>query len=261
LALALLASLAALALALRDILALLLELIWDDEEMALEVITDCLELTALELCLELTALELITVLALCWAFTALELMELALCLELLLLLMLLLAVELVDTLAPDAVAVFDDDKLSDLDEELLLATTLDSVELLTTSEASLLVVSTVLAVAATWLVADAMVSLAVAAAVTLAEELDDLTPAASFVTDLDAVVLALAEWAAWPLTDDLAFDTCAPDLAVVDDWDDVDFFNRPLAVVLSSSARLEVVLRLPDLASTFCRQCWRQFVK
>jgi hypothetical protein len=117
--------------------------------MALEVITDCLELTALELCLELTALELITVLALCWAFTALELMELALCLELLLLLMLLLAVELVDTLAPDAVAVFDDDKLSDLDEELLLATTLDSVELLTTSEASLLVVSTVLAVAAT----------------------------------------------------------------------------------------------------------------
>jgi hypothetical protein len=41
-----------------------------------------------------------------------------------------------------------------------------------------------------------MVSLAVAAAVTLAEELDDLTPAASFVTDLDAVVLALAEWAA-----------------------------------------------------------------
>jgi hypothetical protein len=119
--------------------------------MALEVITDCLELTALELCLELTALELITVLALCWAFTALELMELALCLELLLLLlllMLLLAVKLVDTLTPDAVAVFDDNKLSDLDEELL-ATTLDSVELLTTSEALLLVVSTVLAVAAT----------------------------------------------------------------------------------------------------------------
>jgi hypothetical protein len=76
-------------------------------------------------------------------------MELALCLELLpLLLLLLLAVELVDTLAPDAVAVFDDDKLSDLDEELP-ATTLDSVELLTTSEALLLVVSTVLAVAAT----------------------------------------------------------------------------------------------------------------
>jgi len=99
-----------------------------------------------------------------------------------------------------------------------------------------------------------MVSLAVAAAVTLAEELDDLTPAASFVTDFDAVVLALAA-----VTDDLAFDTCALDLAAdcaaVDDWDDVDFFNRPLAVVLSSSARLEVVLRLPDLASTFCRRC------
>jgi hypothetical protein len=39
-----------------------------------------------------------------------------------------------------------------------------------------------------------MVSLAVATAVTLAdpEQFDDLTPAASFVTDLDAVDLALA---------------------------------------------------------------------
>ncbi len=106
-----------------------------------------------------------------------------------------------------------------------------------------------------------MDSLAVATAVTLAdpEELDDLTPAASFVTDLDAVVLTLAAWVACPLTDDLAFDTCALDLAAdctaVDDWNDVDFFNRPLAVVLSSSTRLEVVLLLPDLASTFCRRC------
>jgi hypothetical protein len=43
-----------------------------------------------------------------------------------------------------------------------------------------------------------MASLAVATAVTLAdpEELDDLTPAASFVTDLDAAVLALAAWVA-----------------------------------------------------------------
>ena len=43
-----------------------------------------------------------------------------------------------------------------------------------------------------------MISLAVATAVTLAdpEQFDDLTPAASFVTDLDAVVLALAAWVA-----------------------------------------------------------------
>jgi len=34
-------------------------------------------------------------------------------------------------------------------------------------------------------------------------------------------------------------------------WDDMDFFDRPPEVVLSSSTRPEVVLRLPDLTSTF----------
>ena len=148
--------------------------------MALEVITDCLELTALELtalalCLELTALELMAAVVLC-----LELMALALCFELALL---LFAAELVDTLAAAVVAVFDNDKLSDLDVELLAA----SLELLTSSEVLLVVISTLLTVD------DERVSSVADTAVALVdkEEAVVLPPAVSFETALVAV-LALA---------------------------------------------------------------------